>query len=93
MRLLEKVQWRWIKFIAGFDTKGYRERLALIDLFSVKGRSLRADKILVRKILHDKCAIPTEKVFTLHLHAALMATERSCIYQTPKLIAMEDFSQ
>ena len=38
MRFLEKVRRRWTKSIAGFETKRYWERMALLDLFSAEGR-------------------------------------------------------
>ena len=69
MRLLEKVQRRWTKSIEDFDTKSYKERLALLYLFSIKCRLLQADMTLVWKILHDKCAVPVDKNFTFpNLH-------------------------
>ena len=93
MRLLEKVQRRWTKSIACSDTKSYRERLALLDLFSVRGRLLRAGMIFVWRILQGKCAVQhlPIKFLSFNLHAALEATQRSCIYQTPKFIAVGDF--
>ena len=43
--------------MAGFEDLSYGERLRRLDLFSFQGRLLRADLILVYKILHQKCAM------------------------------------
>ena len=44
----------------------YAERLRSLDLFSVQGRLLRADLILVWKIFNGKCGISPEQIFTLN---------------------------
>ena len=49
-RLLESVQRRWTKQIIGFQDLSYYDRLKSLSLFSVWGRLLRADLILVWKI-------------------------------------------
>ena len=51
-KLLEAVQRRWTKQIDGFHDLGYRDRLARLNLFSIKGRRLRADLIKYWQILH-----------------------------------------
>ena len=49
--LLESVQRKWTKKIEGFSNYSYDERLSRLNLFSIKGRLLRADMIVVWKIL------------------------------------------
>ena len=53
-RLLESVQRRWTKNIDGLSDMDYGSRLRSLDLFSVKGRLLRADLIKYWKILHGE---------------------------------------
>lgn len=53
-RLLESVQRRWTRNIEGLDNMDYSDRLRELDLFSVKGRLLRADLIKYWKILHGE---------------------------------------
>ena len=55
LRLLEGVQRRWTKEITGFRDLSYSERLSTLKLYSIKGRLLRADLIMVYKILHGLC--------------------------------------
>ena len=47
LKLLESVQRRWTKKITGFSELSYDQRLMALDLFSIKGRLLRADMVLV----------------------------------------------
>ena len=54
-KLLESVQRRWTKEIAGFSNLSYAERLKKLDMYSVKGRLLRTDLILCWNIAHGKC--------------------------------------
>ena len=49
---MERVQRRWTKFIDGLLECSYAERLRRLEIFSVKGRLIRNDLILVYKILH-----------------------------------------
>ena len=65
LRVLERVQRRWTRSVTGFEDLSYGERLRRLDLFSFQGRLLRADLILVYKILHQKCAIDPVDVFLL----------------------------
>ena len=51
-RLLESVQHRWTKQVAGFSNLSYRERLHNLGLFSIRGRLLRADLIKYWKVFH-----------------------------------------
>ena len=55
IRLLESVQRRWTRRIMGFDGLSYGERLAELDLYSVRGRLFRNDLKLVWLILHGHC--------------------------------------
>ena len=50
LHLLESVQRKWTKKIEGLSNYSYDERLSRLNLFSIKGRLLRAD-IMVWKIL------------------------------------------
>ena len=47
------------------DGLPYGERLKRLDLFSLKGRLIRADMILVWKILSGKSCLDPDKLFTL----------------------------
>ena len=62
-RLLERVQRRWTREVDGFSDVPYDERLERLDLFSVQGRLLRADLILLWKIFNNKCAISADQLF------------------------------
>ena len=53
-RLLESVQRRWTKQVDGLQSLTYHERLVSLSLFSVWGRLLRADLILVWKIASNQ---------------------------------------
>ena len=51
-RSLESIQRRWTRDIDGFSNLSYHDRLSRLSLYSVWGRCLRADLILVWKIMH-----------------------------------------
>ena len=53
--MLESVQRRWTKKIVGYAGFAYSVRLSTLNLFSIKGRLLRADMILVWKIMTGLC--------------------------------------
>ena len=55
LKMLEGVQRRWTKKINGYHDLSYSERLARLNLYSIKGRLIRADLILVFKILNGYC--------------------------------------
>ena len=55
IKLLESTQRRWTKKISGFCDLPYHERLSRSNLFSIRGRLLRADLIQAWKILHGHC--------------------------------------
>ena len=60
-QMIEKIQRRWTKAVATVQHLTYSERLRKLNLFSMYGRMLRADLILVWKIFNGKCAIrPTD---------------------------------
>ena len=60
-QMIEKIQRRWTKAVATVQHLTYSERLRNLNLFSMYGRMLRADLILVWKIFNGKCAIrPTD---------------------------------
>ena len=65
LRLLERVQRRWTKNVSGLENRPYNERLAALNLFSVKGRLIRADLILYWKIFHGQSTIKPEDIFSL----------------------------
>ena len=55
LHLLETVQRHWTKQIDGFADLPYAERLERLNLYSIKGRLLRADLIMVWKVLNGLC--------------------------------------
>ena len=63
LRALERVQRRWTRQIRGLEHLPYSQRLLHLDLFSVKGRLLRADLILTWKIFMGKCSINLGQIF------------------------------
>ena len=63
-RMLERVQKRWTRAVRGLENLTYEERLRRLDLFSVKGRLLRADLVMVWKIFNGKSAVTPEVIFT-----------------------------
>ena len=65
-RMLERLQRRWTRQVWNLRELSYAERLRSLDLFSVQGRLLRADLILVWKIFNGKCGISPEQIFTLN---------------------------
>lgn len=65
LRLLESVQRRWTKMIDGLGDVPYSHRLAVLDLYSVKGRLLRADMLKCWKIFHGKCGLRPEDIFAV----------------------------
>ena len=65
VRLLEGIQRRWTRQIEGIEHLPYNERLAILDLYSINGRLLRADLILYWKIFNGHSSILPEDLFTL----------------------------
>ena len=61
IRRLESIQRLWTRQIKGLEDKDYGTRLRALDLYSVKGRFLRADLIKCWKIFNGSCLIePTD---------------------------------
>ena len=52
---LENIQRRWTKRVEGLALLPYHERLARLDLFSIRGRLMRTDLILVWRIANGLC--------------------------------------
>ena len=65
MRLLERVQRRWTRAVAGLEDLSYSERLNRLNLFSFQGRLLRNDLKMVWKIFNGKCAVDPDQLFVL----------------------------
>ena len=63
LRLLEGVQRRWTKKIDGLQEMSYLSRSKYPNLFSVKGRLLRADIVKCWKIFNNKCSIAPSDIF------------------------------
>ena len=65
LRLLESVQRRWTKQISSVNSLEYADRLRTLNLFSVKGRLLRADLIQCWKIFHGVSCVDVSDIFLL----------------------------
>ena len=65
LRLLESVQRSWTRHIEGLSELSYADRLQVLDLYSVKGRLLRADLIKYWKIFHGECSIRPTDIFSM----------------------------
>ena len=64
-KLLESVQRRWTRQIDGLGHLSYEERLVSLNLYSVKGRLLRADLIKYFKIFSGLSVISPSDLFQL----------------------------
>ena len=84
--LLESVQRRWTRNIAGMEGLDYQERLRRLELYSVKGRFLRADLLKCWKVFHNKCAINPEEIFNLAPHSG---TRGHALKLSPKHVNLE----
>ena len=67
VRLVESVQRRWTRSVAGLEGLSYEERLRSLGLFSMQGRLLRADLIYLWKIVNGRCAVDMNSMFSLSL--------------------------
>ena len=67
---LEAVQRRWTKQVVGLSTQDYPARLRSLELFSIKGRLLRADLIKVWKIFHPEVDVGLMSIFEREFHGA-----------------------
>ena len=65
LQLVERIQRRWTREVAGIGHLPYSERLKSLDLYSMCGRLLRSDLILVWKIFNNSCAINPTDMFEL----------------------------
>ena len=64
-RRLERIQRRWTRAVRGLEEVPYSQRLQLLNLFSIQGRLLRSDLIMVWRIFNNKCAVKPEHLFTM----------------------------
>ena len=64
---LESLQRQATRRVTGLGDLPYDERLQCLNLFSVKGRLLRADMIQCWKIFHDKAPFQPEDIFRLEI--------------------------
>ena len=65
LQYLERIQRRWTRSIADFEELPYEVRLSRLNLFSVQGRLLRNDLVLVWKIFNGQCSINPNELFSL----------------------------
>ena len=63
--LLESVQRRWTKHVDGISDLEYGDRLRRLNLYSVKGRLLRADLIKYYKIFNGLSVIFPRELFVM----------------------------
>ena len=63
LKLLERIQRRFTRSIVNMSSHSYEDRLKLLDLYSFKGRLLRADLIMVWKIINKQCSVAFEDIF------------------------------
>lgn len=63
LKLLESVQRRWTKEVYGLSDLSYGDRLKNLNLYSVKGRLLRADLIKMWKIFNNQSPIKPSDLF------------------------------
>ena len=69
LRLLESVQRSWTKKIDGMQDHSYKHRLTLLNLYSIKGRLIRADLIKCWKIFHSESFLSPEDLFIMAPYA------------------------
>ena len=85
VKFLERIQRRWTKAVAGMEELPYVERLNRLKLYSVKGRLLLADMILMWKIFKEKTAIKSDDLVALSPlnstrgHRLKVFVPRSCL--------------
>ena len=70
LQRLERVQRRWTKQVTGLSSHDYAARLRSLQLFSIKGRLLRADLIKVWKIFHPVVDVGLMSIFEREFHRA-----------------------
>ena len=64
-RLLESVLRRWTKHIEGMENVDYRDRLSRLNMYSVKGRLLRADLLKYFRIFSGLSVLSPTDFFVL----------------------------
>ena len=64
---MEAVQRHWTRNIIGLRDMEYGVRLQALDLFSVKGRLLRADLLKCWKMFHGHCQVSPEMLWDLNV--------------------------
>ena len=84
LRLVENIQRRWTRAVRGLESLTYEQRLQQLDLFSMRGRLLRADLIMVWKIFNGHCSISPEQLFTRNTstrrgHTLKLTVQRSSL--------------
>ena len=65
LKLQESIKRKWTKAIFEMSKLSYGDRLKALNLFSFKGRLIRADLIMKWKILNNKCSIELEGLFAI----------------------------
>ena len=65
VKLLERVQRRWTRAVDGLGGMSYADRLSVLDLYSVKGRLLRADLMKVWKMFNGLSAVSPGEIFQM----------------------------
>ena len=70
LKRLESVQRRWTREISGLGGLDYQSRLRHLELFSIRGRMLRADLVKVWKIFHTEIDVGLSHVFERQSHGA-----------------------
>ncbi len=78
---LEGIQRRWTRNIDGCCDLEYADRLKRLDLYSVKGRLIRADLINCWKVFHAESTIEPNEIFNLASH---MGTRVHCFKLSPQ---------
>ena len=69
VRKLESVQRRWTRQVSGLLGTSYRDRLEQLGLFSIYGRSLRADLIKLWKVFNSEVDVGLIDLFERNFHS------------------------
>lgn len=70
LKSLESIQRRWTRQVTGLEDLEYPTRLSRLNLFSIKGRLLRADLIKVWKIFHPEVDVELSTILERQFHGA-----------------------
>ena len=68
--MLESIQRRWTKQIAGMENLSYLDRLKKLSLYSIRGRLLRTDLIKIWKVLSGYSSPQLLDLFDQQYHHA-----------------------